>query len=507
MDVEREHSWKVALYIRLSREDGGDESLSVTNQRKLLQDFLMDGFQGKWTLTGEFVDDGVSRTDDQRPAFQRMLRMIEAGQVDCVVCKNLSRAFRNYADQGYFLERYFPLTGTRFVTLGDPKVDSYLQPEGVLGLEVPISGLMNDRYAAKTSCDIRKTLDAKRKRGEYIGAFAPYGYRKSEDDKNRLEPDPEAARVVTAIFQWYGKEGLSRRAIVRRLNEQGIPNPTRYKQLQGLRYRNPSDGDGLWSARTVSGILNSRVYLGWMVQGKQRQVSYKIHQRRPVRPEEWYVVQDTHPAIITEELFQLVRQRAEQHGRAPQSSGKLYPMSGLVYCGECGRAMTRRKARGRAYYACRTHRDKGERGCSPHSVPESVLEGAVCAALEQEAGHLMRKLWLQQSRRESRAREAERREWEQARQKELEQLLRQTDQLYLDWKRGDLTREEYHRWKSRLTERRGQLSALQTAPVQAERNQETPSWLEYGLLHHLVERIWLEEDGSIRIDLSFVQAE
>ena len=135
--------WRVGLYIRLSREDGRGESLSVQNQRKILLDYLAQEFQGRWELAGIFVDDGLTGTDDSRESFQAMIAQVKAGKINCVVCKTLSRAFRNYADQGYFLEEFFPRHRTRFISLGNPRVDSFLDPEAVqLGLEIPINGIL-----------------------------------------------------------------------------------------------------------------------------------------------------------------------------------------------------------------------------------------------------------------------------------------------------------------------------------------------------------------------------
>ena len=151
--------WRVGLYIRLSRDDGREESLSVQNQRKILLDYLEHEFQGQWELAGIYVDDGLTGTDDSRESFQRMIGDMKAGKLNCIVCKTLSRAFRNYADQGYFLEEVFPRYRTRFISLGSPRVDSFLDPEAVqMGLEIPINGILNDRYAAKTSADVRRTL-------------------------------------------------------------------------------------------------------------------------------------------------------------------------------------------------------------------------------------------------------------------------------------------------------------------------------------------------------------
>ena len=142
--------WRVGLYIRLSREDGRTESLSVQNQRKILMDYLKEEFQGPWELEEIFVDDGLTGTDDSRESFQRMIAAVKEGAINCVVCKTLSRAFRNYADQGYFLEEFFPRYRTRFISVGNPRVDSFLDPEAVqMGLEIPINGILNDRYAAK----------------------------------------------------------------------------------------------------------------------------------------------------------------------------------------------------------------------------------------------------------------------------------------------------------------------------------------------------------------------
>ena len=142
--------WRVGLYIRLSREDGRTESLSVQNQRKILMDYLKEEFQGPWELEEIFVDDGLTGTDDSRESFQRMIAAVKEGVINCVVCKTLSRAFRNYADQGYFLEEFFPRYRTRFISVGNPRVDSFLDPEAVqMGLEIPINGILNDRYAAK----------------------------------------------------------------------------------------------------------------------------------------------------------------------------------------------------------------------------------------------------------------------------------------------------------------------------------------------------------------------
>lgn len=387
--------WQVGLYIRLSREDGRVESLSVTNQRKILLDYLNHEFSGTWQLQSEYVDDGTSGTGDDRAGFQRMIADIRAGRLNCVLCKTLSRAFRNYADQGYFLEELFPRYRVRFISLGSPRVDSFLDPEAVeQGLEIPISGILNDRYAAKTSADVRRTFDMKRRRGEFIGSFAPYGYAKHPEDHNRLIPDPAAAAVVREIFARF-LAGESRNAIARDLNEAKIPNPTAYKTRTGSRYRHsePSN-DGLWSGTTVGRILQNQVYAGDMVQGRQRVVSYKVHATLSQPPEDWYVVENTHEPLVSREDFLKVRERTAFGVRCPAGRSEPHPLSGLLICQDCGRPMTRRTAKGVVYYLCSTYRRKSKLKCTKHTIREDRVLPLLAEKLEEPMENLSRSLLL-----------------------------------------------------------------------------------------------------------------
>lgn len=385
--------WRVGLYIRLSREDGRGESLSVQNQRKILLDYLAQEFQGRWELAGIFVDDGLTGTDDSRESFQAMIAQVKAGKINCVVCKTLSRAFRNYADQGYFLEEFFPRHRTRFISLGNPRVDSFLDPEAVqLGLEIPINGILNDRYAAKTSADVRRTLDMKRRRGEFIGSFAPYGYAKDPADRNALRPDPAAARVVEEIFR-RRLEGEGRGTIAQALNARGEPNPTAYKARQGSRYRRPGPpGDGLWSAATVGRILRNPVYAGTLVQGRQRVVSYKVHETISLPPEEWFVVEGTHTPLVPPALFQRVQALEARPVRTPPGRGEPHLFAGFLRCADCRRAMTRKTARGLVYYTCSTYRRKSKTACTKHTIREEALAAAAAQALGVGEGDLSRPL-------------------------------------------------------------------------------------------------------------------
>lgn len=219
--------WAPALYIRLSREDGDrEESNSIASQRELLTEFV--DTQTDMTSPRLYTDDGYTGTDFDRPDFQRMLNDLRAGIINCVIVKDLSRFGRNYVGVGEYLEHVFPLLNVRFISVSD-NVDSYLDPRSVNNLVVPFKNILNDEYARDISNKVRASLDLKRRQGKFIGSFASYGYRKDPNDHSRLLIDEVAAAIVRDIFNWF-IGGTSVLGIAKRLNEQGIPNPSAYKR-------------------------------------------------------------------------------------------------------------------------------------------------------------------------------------------------------------------------------------------------------------------------------------
>ena len=255
--------WKPALYIRLSREDGDrEESNSIASQRELLTEFV--DTQTDMTAPRLYTDDGCTGTDFDRPDFQRMLVDLRAGLVNCVIVKDLSRFGRNYVGVGEYLEHVFPLLNVRFISVSD-NVDSYLDPRSVNNLVVPFKNILNDEYARDISNKVRASLDLKRRQGKFIGSFASYGYRKDPSDHSRLLIDEPAAAVVRDIFNWF-IGGTSVLGIAKRLNEQGVPNPSAYKRQQGMNYRHPTSDrlDDLWPDSSVRRILRNPLYTGTM---------------------------------------------------------------------------------------------------------------------------------------------------------------------------------------------------------------------------------------------------
>lgn len=461
--------WYIAIYIRLSREDGNDESASITEQRKILMEYVENHFNDEYVVVDVYCDDGLTGTDDTRDEFQRMINDVYAGKVNCIICKTLSRAFRNYADQGRYLEEIFPRYGIRFISEGNPHVDSYIHSDAIQnGMEIPINGLMNDRFAAKTSADIRRTFKAKRQRGEFIGAFAPYGYQKDPDNKNALIIDEEAAAVVRDIFNWYvygdgsADGGMSKEGINKKLNEQGIPNPGLYKKQQGLKYSSPhmSRNDGMWNGTTISRILRNKMYMGTMVQGRQRIISYKVHNAISVPEEEWFQVENTHEPIISGELFELAQELQMRDTRAAPQKKETYLFSGFLRCADCDKAMTRRASKDYVYYGCSTYKRKSKDKCTKHSMRLDILEAAVLESIQKQieiAEGLQDTIESINRKPVIQTKSTRLEHLLKLRRQELEKAEIITADLYADWKTGEITQEQYRKMKARFTEQENQL--------------------------------------------------
>ena len=547
--TETAKHWNVGIYIRLSREDkekeeeqtgnrrgkrkgpqnvANDSSGSIVEQDKILTEWVEDYFREEhYTVVEYFTDDGLTGTDDTRDDFQRMMEFAQDGRINCIVVKTLSRAFRNYADQGRYLEQIFPRLGVRFISSGNPFVDSYHDPDAITGgMEIPINGLMNDRFAAKTSADIRRTFDAKRRRGEFIGAFAPYGYIKDPQDKNSLLVDEAVAGIVRDIFHWFVVDGMSKRGIAVKLNELGTPNPTAYKQkVQRLKYQNPNSkvNDGLWSANNVLGILKNEMYIGNMVQGRQRVISYKVHTQIKTDESEWYVVPNTHEAIISEELFLQAQSLHSRDTRTAPGKTKNYLFSGMLRCSDCKKAMRRKTSKQFVYYHCRTVVDKGAGTCIKRSIREDKIAKAVYDAIHLQIDlvqslsntldtiHERPVVKTQSNRLDAMLK---------LRQEELDQVVKAISSLYMDWKSGDITKEDYRNMKAEFDEKSAMLKAAvenikdEISTLANGVNAEDPyltaflkhqniKELSRGIVVELIDTIYVHADGQLTIDFTF----
>lgn len=372
----------VAVYIRLSREDGDkEESDSVGNQRKLLLNSINK--REDCILYDIYIDDGFTGTNFKRPDFQRMIADIEVKKVNCVMVKDLSRFGRDYIETGRYLERVFPELGVRFISVAD-NIDSLKQAYDML---LPIKNIFNEQYARDISNKVQATVRSKQKAGEFIGAFTSYGYKKSPTDKNKLVIDEYAGEVVKRIFDMF-LQGMGKQSIARKLNAEGILCPSEYKKFNGENYKNPTrlQTTYYWTYSSVNNILTNEIYIGNMVQGKKHQ--FMRGKQYIVEKEKWVKVKNTHEPIIDVQTWEKTQKLLVQKNRDIHLKKNVNIYAGFIKCGDCGRSMMKNfwylKDRSRSYsFYCGTYKRNGKGYCTPHTLPFHVLDNIILNDLRQ----------------------------------------------------------------------------------------------------------------------------
>ena len=385
MYVKNQKKFLGADYLRLSNEDGDKtESNSIRNQRSLIQDFVSR--QKDITLVEEYVDDGYSGANYDRPSFQKMMEDVRSGKINCIIVKDLSRLGRNYIETGRYIENIFPVLGVRFIAVND-NYDSADTKNDADQIIVPFKNLINDAYCRDISMKIRSQLEMKRKNGQFTGSYAAYGYKKDPKDKNHLIIDPYAAEIVRDIFRMK-IEGYNNERIAEKLNEMGILIPMEYKRSCGLNFNSGfrSGKNPKWGTSSVLRILKNEIYTGTMVQGKTRKVNYRVKDCIPVEAENWIRVENTHEPIIDKDIFECVQQLMTLDTRTSPEKDNVYAFSGLLRCGDCGQNLNRRCVRKKEkkyyYYHCKTYKN-GE-GCTPHTISEIALMKVIMDSLKKQ---------------------------------------------------------------------------------------------------------------------------
>lgn len=378
--MSKKNIYDTALYLRLSRDDTDidgktkTESNSISSQRDLLRAYVQS--HEDLQIFDIYIDDGYSGADFKRPEFERMMEDIRAGKVNCVIVKDLSRFGRDYIEAGRFIQKTFPAFHVRFIAVTD-NYDSLSADTTNSTLVLPIKNFVNDSYCRDISVKVKAHQKVKRLEGKCISAFTVYGYLKSPNDKNQLIIDEYAADVVRKIFSWK-IAGMSLGAIAKRLNDLGILSPMEYKKSLGIKFSTgfESAGTAKWAAASVKRILINRVYIGYMEQGKQEKISYKVN-KRIVKPEhEWIQVKNTHEAIISETDFKVVQELLKFDGRTSADTNTANLFSGILMCADCKTPMIKRvntyKGKKKVFYICQTKNKS--LGCTRHSIEEDVLK-------------------------------------------------------------------------------------------------------------------------------------
>lgn len=464
-----------AKYIRLSSADEdirmGDkaESNSVVNQRKLLDCYLESHREFSNCTILEFLDDGRSGTNLDRPGMRAMLDAARRHEIDCIIVKDFSRFARDYIESGRYLEQVFPALGIRFISVNDC-YDSYDFPYGTAGnINNGLLNLINEMYSRDLS---QKSKAAKRlyaQRGQCISAYPVYGYLKSPEDKRTWIPDPEAAPVVQRMFNWYA-EGLTSMEIAKRLNEDGIPTPAQHKRALGSKRQlwNSERTDNFWRATTIGKILRDERYTGKLVALKTTLSELgNIHSAKAIEKDDWVIVPGAFEAIISQEIFDQVQAKLE----TVRPTRKLGPMKRRLFsrklrCGHCGAALIRHEIAQGVYYTCDGRAWNGTDDCKKIRLFETDLIQAVLASIRFQA-QLAKKTEKRLDRKEKQIQTAQNRAQsaQQRIQKQIAQLETRKAEAYLSYDLGEVSQSDYkNRCKkidAAIMEQKRQLDALE----------------------------------------------
>ena len=517
--------WKAADYARISREDGDkEESDSIGTQFDIIDDYI--AHNDDITFIDRYSDDGWSGTNFDRPDFMRLMEDIKKGKINCVIVKDLSRLGRNYILVGQYLEMIFPMLNIRFISVND-RIDSIKDPASINNALVSFKNVMNDEYCRDISNKVRSSLDRKRSKGEFIGSFASYGYMKDPDDHHHLIVDPVAAEVVKNIFDWF-LQGMSILGIAKRLNHMGIPNPSAYKRQCGLNYKHPAGQlDSAWPDSSVKRVLKNRLYVGDMVQNKNRTKSYKVQVSVAVPEEKWVIVPNMHEAIIDREKFETVQQLLMRDTRTSPGINHVSIFAGYIRCADCLRAMGKKsvaQSYGKYhYYVCQTFRKAGRNLCTKHTIREKLLYDAVLATIQSQIDLAVSMDQLVNDLKSQNVRAAKSSRLEkmlQLKEEEYEKVSRCRIDLYPDWKAGILSKDEYLSLKAKIGEQleqieiaianiKEEISKYQSAPV--SENKFISSFLRYcniqvltrEVIVELIEMIYVHEGGTITIQFKY----
>ncbi len=518
LEISNPMDYHAALYIRLSKEDEREgPSQSVQNQESLLREFVR---QHRLSVYDTYVDDGWSGTNFDRPGFRRLIDDIEAGQVNMVITKDLSRLGRDYIMTGHYMERYFPEHRVRYISLLDG-IDTGV--DSTANDITPFRAIMNDMYAKDISKKIKSVKRDKQRKGQFIGGKPVYGYKMHPTEKNKIVIDEQAAPIVRRIFA-LALSGVSCRNIAVLLNQEGVPTPATYANLPVAR---PGPYTGLWSSERISDMLKNETYIGNMVQGRSVKISYKSKKCLKQDPANWVVVEGTHEPLVDKETFRKVRMLVDSR-KHTRSRTYDFLLKGLIFCHECGcplAVLNRKNAGGEdvLYFVCRTYQRFTKAGvCTCHSIKEKTVTDGVIAKVREVC-----RTYLDPDKLLPVAREAVENAGKQSRletelqtlQCRIDSLTANLDRMYTDRLSGLLPEADFRRIfgrlkleREQLEEKRRELELRKKSPAPSEdRARElVQRFIETAgerreLLVSLIERVELTKDKEVIIKFRFSQ--
>jgi len=512
-------TYNVGIYIRLSREDDDktNESESIINQKSLLLQYVKEN---NLKLVEVYVDDGYSGTNFDRPAFNKLISDVEAGKINMVITKDMSRLGRDYIGTGNLIERYFPEKGVRYIAVTD-NIDTFI--DGSNNDIAPFKAIMNDMYAKDISKKIRSSLRAKQKEGKWVSGRCPFGYDIDPENKNHLVINPEQARVVKDIFKAC-LNGLSCYKIALKLTNQKVRTPASYYPFEWKSSYNFNYG--VWHSKTVKDILINQIYLGSTVQNKRNKINYKIKKVIKNNPKDYIIVKNTHEKIIDEETFYEVQKRI------PKNAGRLekketHLLDGLLYCHECGHRISvtsRRKKDDKCYTICNYYRTyMKQKLCTTHSNNYDALEKVVINAVKSQ---FKRYVDVKRIKDNVCIKNLKTDGFEGLKSKmeklnmEINNITTNLDDAYLDKLNNVIEVKQYDRIKALLTnqlkQRQGELVLLNGECLKSKRlcvskdevEKYVNDFLSFNnpsreLIVNLIDRIEIHEDKTIDIKLTY----
>ncbi len=497
----------LAIYIRLSASDGyaAKESESVGNQRTFLQQWAK---KNNFAIVREFVDDGHTGTDFDRPGFKAMMEWLKGGRVRTFATTDLSRLGRNYLEVGILQEQTFPALGIRYIAVTDgydsAERDTFSSFDPVI-----FKNILNDSYTRDISNKVIRAKRTLQREGKFIGSIPPYGYRIDPKDKHHLVPDEETAAVVGCIYRDF-LAGKTITAIARKLTQEKVPTPSENKNCRGRNFT------GVWNGNTIKRILSLPTYCGSITQHCTEMVSYKIHVSRKLRPEEWIVVQGTHEPLIPKEEFEEAQRILAQRPYTGVRKEE-HMLSGITFCADCGAKMYPHQISGHSYMTCYNYnKNPGLHRCTAHYIREDRLEETVRKSLCALAKNAADAAALAEARRKNDEKRDLARSRESVLRTKLEKLSAARVSAYRDRADGAITLEEYREISGQL---HGEEQAL-SRQLQALRAQRTPEPAEQRLqerieqlltfdginkaqLQQLVRRIRIGADKTVTIEYTF----
>lgn len=462
---------KIAIYLRLSNEDGDkDESDSISSQRKMITNYVTT-FLNEYDRIQEYVDDGYTGTNFNRPSFIKMIKDIESGEINCIIVKDLSRFGRDYIGVGEYLEKIFPLNDIRFIAINDGYDTE--RSNGNDDFIMPIKNIFNAQYSKDISKKVKSSFRSLQNDGKFVGAFTSYGYIKDKKDRHKLVIDEPAAQIVRRIFDLYAS-GIGKQSIAKILNEENIPCPSEYKKISGMNYSNTHKLSltKYWTYSTIHNILNNEMYIGNMVQNKSIRKTVRGRAKKNNK-DEWIIVENTHEPIIEINKWDVVQTLLKKNTRQLDFNSNVGLFAGYLICGDCGRAMSKitnkYKTKEVTTYICGSYKRYGANVCSRHSIKKDTLEELVLDKLNEEIAK-MEKIELPKQKENNKKIDIKKYEIQ------LEKIYNLKKSLYEDLKNGIITQEEYVLYKKDYSKEeqmiQGQLSSLNSINNQVSQTNE-----------------------------------